>query len=434
MKKHIFAALAVLIQLSLLAYSANVQRVIDDVDRLVVVKQQTILKIVSEMAACTNDFAKFKTQFVELEVPRTRVVTNWVSKSFFTTKVKKIPEVVRRERRLLMACQDEVLNQLYFKYFKTSLTGIGAEMQSEIDITKENYRSMLAKLDAKNSEYEKKMKSIDMQRESDLRRSLNEIDYKIKAVRTNRHRNCQVRNDPRVLNGECPFESTKWRCNSCSRYDSEIASLNQKKIDIKKMFSVTKYSDKKIGLIDEKTGGNDRELAKNDYETARQAVYMTFKAKIVDNFATKIQSFLEVRQSELDRIESECSMLRTISENKDILTDETARKIRMQVVDKALKQQFGINSEGLTLSELEARKSLDDRRKAFNEDLNELNQIMDAANDREIKLMKAKAEIERERHNAELIEENARLRAKNEQEANTIRVILSNQEKKTDSN
>lgn len=434
MKKHIFAALAVLIQLSLLAYSANVQRVIDDVDRLVVVKQQTILKIVSEMAACTNDFAKFKTQFVELEVPRTRVVTNWVSKSFFTTKVKKIPEVVRRERRLLMACQDEVLNQLYFKYFKTSLTSIGAEMQSEIDITKENYRSMLAKLDAKNSEYEKKMKSIDMQRESDLRRSLNEIDYKIKAVRTNRHRNCQVRNDPRVLNGECPFESTKWRCNSCSRYDSEIASLNQKKIDIKKMFSVTKYSDKKIGLIDEKTGGNDRELAKNDYETARQAVYMTFKAKIVDNFATKIQSFLEVRQSELDRIESECSMLRTISENKDILTDETARKIRMQVVDKALKQQFGINSEGLTLSELEARKSLDDRRKAFNEDLNELNQIMDAANDREIKLMKAKAEIERERHNAELIEENARLRAKNEQEANTIRVILSNQEKKTDSN
>lgn len=434
MKKHIFTALAVLIQLSLLAYSANVQRVIDDVDRLVVVKQQTILKIVSEMAACTNDFAKFKTQFVELEVPRTRVVTNWVSKSFFTTKVKKIPEVVRRERRLLMACQDEVLNQLYFKYFKTSLTGIGAEMQSEIDITKENYRSMLAKLDAKNSEYEKKMKSIDMQRESDLRRSLNEIDYKIKAVRTNRHRNCQVRNDPRVLNGECPFESTKWRCNSCSRYDSEIASLNQKKIDIKKMFSVTKYSDKKIGLIDEKTGGNDRELAKNDYETARQAVYMTFKAKIVDNFATKIQSFLEVRQSELDRIESECSMLRTISENKDILTDETARKIRMQVVDKALKQQFGINSEGLTLSELEARKSLDDRRKAFNEDLNELNQIMDAANDREIKLMKAKAEIERERHNAELIEENARLRAKNEQEANTIRVILSNQEKKTDSN
>lgn len=423
-----------LIQLSLLAYSANVQRVIDDVDRLVVVKQQTILKIVSEMAACTNDFAKFKTQFVELEVPRTRVVTNWVSKSFFTTKVKKIPEVVRRERRLLMACQDEVLNQLYFKYFKTSLTGIGAEMQSEIDITKENYRSMLAKLDAKNSEYEKKMKSIDMQRESDLRRSLNEIDYKIKAVRTNRHRNRQVRNDPRVLNGECPFESTKWRCNSCSRYDSEIASLNQKKIDIKKMFSVTKYSDKKIGLIDEKTGGNDRELAKNDYETARQAVYMTFKAKIVDNFATKIQSFLEVRQSELDRIESECSMLRTISENKDILTDETARKIRMQVVDKALKQQFGINSEGLTLSELEARKSLDDRRKAFNEDLNELNQIMDAANDREIKLMKAKAEIERERHNAELIEENARLRAKNEQEANTIRVILSNQEKKTDSN
>ena len=434
MKKHIFTALVVLIQLSLLAYSANVQRVIDDVDRLVVVKQQTILKIVSEMAACTNDFAKFKTQFVELEVPRTRVVTNWVSKSFFTTKVKKIPEVVRRERRLLMACQDEVLNQLYFKYFKTSLTGIGAEMQSEIDITKENYRSMLAKLDAKNSEYEKKMKSIDMQRESDLRRSLNEIDYKIKAVRTNRHRNCQVRNDPRVLNGECPFESTKWRCNSCSRYDSEIASLNQKKIDIKKMFSVTKYSDKKIGLIDEKTGGNDRELAKNDYETARQAVYMTFKAKIVDNFATKIQSFLEVRQSELDRIESECSMLRTISKNKDILTDETARKIRMQVVDKALKQQFGINSEGLTLSELEARKSLDDRRKAFNEDLNELNQIMDAANDREIKLMKAKAEIERERHNAELIEENARLRAKNEQEANTIRVILSNQEKKTDSN
>ena len=434
MKKHIFTALVVLIQLSLLAYSANVQRVIDDVDRLVVVKQQTILKIVSEMAACTNDFAKFKTQFVELEVPRTRVVTNWVSKSFFTTKVKKIPEVVRRERRLLMACQDEVLNQLYFKYFKTSLTGIGAEMQSEIDITKENYRSMLAKLDAKNSEYEKKMKSIDMQRESDLRRSLNEIDYKIKAVRTNRHRNCQVRNDPRVLNGECPFESTKWRCNSCSRYDSEIASLNQKKIDIKKMFSVTKYSDKKIGLIDEKTGGNDRELAKNDYETARQAVYMTFKAKIVDNFATKIQSFLKVRQSELDRIESECSMLRTISKNKDILTDETARKIRMQVVDKALKQQFGINSEGLTLSELEARKSLDDRRKAFNEDLNELNQIMDAANDREIKLMKAKAEIERERHNAELIEENARLRAKNEQEANTIRVILSNQEKKTDSN
>lgn len=434
MKKHIFATLAVLIQLSLLAYSVNVQRVIDDVDRLVVVKQQTILKIVSEMAACTNDFAKFKTQFVELDVPRTRVVTNWISKSFFTTRVKKIPEVVRRERRLLMACQDEVLNQLYFKYFKTSLTGIGAEMQSEIDITKENYRSMLAKLDAKNSEYEKKMKSIDMQRESDLRRSLNEIDYKIKAVKTNRHRNCQVRNDPRVLNGECPFGSTKWRCNSCSRYDNEIVSLNQKKTDIKKMFSVTKYSDKKIGLIDEKTGGNDRELAKNDYETARQAVYMTFKAKIVDNFAAKIQSFLEVRQSELDRIESECSMLRTISENKDILTDETARKIRTQVVDKALKQQFGINSEGLTLSELEARKSLDDRRKAFNEDLNELNQIMDAANDREIKLMKAKAEIERERHNAELIEENARLRAKNEQEANTIRVILSNQEKKSDNN
>lgn len=217
--------------------------------------------------------------------------------------------------------------------------------------------------------------------------------------------------------GSVLFGSTKWRCNSCSRYDSEIASLNQKKTDIKKMFSVTKYSDKKIGLIDEKTGGNDRELAKNDYETARQAVYMTFKAKIVDNFATKIQSFLEVRQSELDRIESECSMLRTISENKDILTDETARKIRTQIVDKALKQQFGINSEGLTLSELEARKSLDDRRKAFNEDLNELNQIMDAANDREIKLMKAKAEIERERHNAELIEENARLRAKNEQEA-----------------
>lgn len=139
MKKHIFVALVALIQLSLLAYSVNVQRVIDDVDRLVVVKQNTILKIVSEMATCTNDFAKFKTQFVELDVPRTRVVTNWMSKTFFTTRVKKIPEVVRRERRLLMACQDEVLNQLYFKYFKTSLTSIGAEMQSEIDITKENY-------------------------------------------------------------------------------------------------------------------------------------------------------------------------------------------------------------------------------------------------------------------------------------------------------
>ena len=427
MKKCIFVVLAALIQLSLLAYSVNVQRVIDDVDRLLDVKQATILNIVSEMAACTNDFAKFKTRFIELDIPRTMVVTNLVSKTFFTTKVKKIPEVVRRERRLLMACQDEVLNQLYFKYFKTSLAGIGADMQSEIDITKENYRDKLAKFDAKDFEYEKKMKSIDIQRENDLRRSLNAIDSKIRTLRTRRHRDCQVRNDPRVLNGECSFESNKRICNSCSSYNDKIELLNQKKIEIKKMFSVTKYSDKKIGLIDEKTSINDRELANNDYETARQAVYMMFKAKIVDNFAAKIQSFLEVRRSELERIKSECSVLRTISTNKDILTDETARKIRLQVVDKALKQQFGINSEGLTLSELEARKFLDDRRKAFNEDLNELNQIMDAANDREIKLMKTKAEIDRERHNAKLIEENTKLRAKNEQEANTIRVILPNQ-------
>ena len=421
---------ALVLSLNVLAHSANVQRVIDDVDKLMVVKQETILKLATEMSIHTNDFAKFKTKFVSLDVPRTRIVTNWMSKTFFTTRVKTIPEVVRREKRLLLACQDEVLNQLYLKYFKVSLASIGAEMQSEIEIAKENYRGMLAKLDMKNREYAAKMKKIDMQKESDLRRSLNEIDYEIKAVRTNRHRNCQVRTDPRVLNGECPLDSSaKWKCNSCSRYDSEIASLNRKKADIRKMFSMTEYSDKKLGLVDEKTSVNDKELARNDYETARQAIYMSFKAKVVDDFAAKIQSLLELKQSELDKIESECSMLRAISENKDLLTDETARKIRTQVVDKALKQQFEINSEGLTLSELESRKALDDRRKAFNEDLDELNQIMDAANDREIKLLKARAEIERERCNAELLEENARLRAKNEQEANTIRVFFEKSKK-----